>query len=461
MSKFLFDQCTHSQQSQAAALLIEKNLNIYLYFIAVEIALTLLPQRRTHTTKDERVFYKYSTSLLLFSFSASIKNIKEPSDASVIVGGNQAWRIMHVFPATLMTTFFSLFLSLCCSTRCQVVDIRACILIFYYSNSLRTKQELSHLEVNVKVFQWIFSSMPRNSLVSLIFCSCELVCVYMVFFSLPLLRLVSVAICWILIFLRLIFIRVYGQVALVSVAIFVILETRAMILSKVLISGYQLMPSSPASSSKLSSGFECKLFFPFFLSLLNWAQNWANEEKRNKKIKTPKSFCVGCRGSFTARAASTERRKWEKNANVKWKIVFTIQWRWCWFPVNSRTRFLLARSPIPRTERHSLFRHFECIYRVGRCRVTSPTPPLFGLSLKVLIKKNPNIRGWVVHISVYGYIRSEVSWPDFMYTFFKFFLPYHLPWPVCLSSCSIYDFVCVARLALVPFSGHHIEYDIQ
>ena len=136
------------------------------------------------------------------------------------------------------------------------------------------------------------------------------VSVYMIFFR-PLLRLFSVAICWILIFPRLIFIQVYGQVALVSVAIFVILETRAMILSKVLISGYQLMPPSPASSSKLSAGFGVRTFFPFSLSLLNWAHNWAKKEKR-KGIKTPKSFCVSCRGSFTARAASTEERKWKK-----------------------------------------------------------------------------------------------------------------------------------------------------
>lgn len=125
--------------------------------------------------------------------------------------------------------------------------------------------------------------------------------------------------------------------------------------------------------------------------------------------------------------------------------------------MNTRTRFLLARSfarPfIFRTERHSLFRHFECIYRIARCRVTSPTPPLFGLSLKVLIKKNPNIRGWVVNISVHGYIeRGFVA--RFYVHFFRIFPP--LPLAMARLFIVLFDLwcfvcVCVARLTSLSF----------
>lgn len=285
------------------------------------------------------------------------------------------------------------------------------------------------------------------------------------FFLLLLLWLFSVAICWIIIFPRLIFIQVYGQVALVFVAIFVILGMKAMILSKVLISGYQLIPSSPASPSKLSSVFECKLFVSFFLIAAELGTQFIQRKNKNAKVfLLPWQF--HCSGNVD------QRKKMEKKENVKWKIVFTIEWRWCWFPVNTRTRFVYADSLthssirlfILRTERHSLFRHFECIYRVGRCRVTSPTPLLFGLSLKVLIKKNIQISEgelWIFLCMDTFETRFRGSILCVLFSYFSFPTTCRGPFVYRLVRSMMFCVCGKTYCAVVPFSGHHIEYDIQ
>lgn len=127
----------------------------------------------------------------------------------------------------------------------QVVNMKRVFFDFYYSNSLWTSagtqssgSERWSFSMNFFFrFKPLFSYLLRQRLHT------HSIIISFIFF-LSLLR-GAVAILWILIFLRLIFMRVYGQVALVSVPIFVIWQCGAMILSAD-IRLRTKVPSSPA-----------------------------------------------------------------------------------------------------------------------------------------------------------------------------------------------------------------------